>query len=118
MRYLRLFRERALFCFGAPYFCVFQHTTQELMDEAQQIGYPDILRAPGYSELPINNGERLAIEVPDTAFRFVIAIYRESMPLISETVEIPAGQEDFTFVIKTEYNGRNHIALHVEPMEA
>ena len=114
MRQLHIFRERALFCFGVPYYLITDCKKEELIEAAEIVGYPASLNHPMLASNPIQNGGKISVEIPEEGTEFVVAVFRESAPLVTETASVPAGCEDVSYLIKTDYNGHNKIQLSIE----
>ena len=113
MRNLCIFRERALFCFGNLYYVVFNKSKEDVIAKADSLGFVAVQQDPELAAIGIRNGARVTIEIPETEGRMLIAVYRESSPLLSEVVELPEGSDDLSFTIKTDYNGRNKMSLNL-----
>lgn len=112
MRHLILRRERALACFATKYDCVVNRDRGEFLDWLTGQDLPRLmLQGVG---VPVRNGETVTLDIGEEAATFFVAAYLEKRVLITEAAEIPAGEQDVRFVVRTEYDGYRRLTLTLE----
>lgn len=112
MRHLILRRERALACFATPYDCVLNRDREEFLAwlEGQEL---QTLMMQGVGT-PVRNGETITLEIGEEAGGFFVAAYLEKRALVTEAAEIPAGDQDVRYVVRTQYDGFRRLGIVLE----
>lgn len=112
MRHLILRRERALACFATPYDCVLNRDREEFLAwlEGEQL---QSLMVQGVGT-PVRNGETVTLDIGEEAAAFFVAAYLEKRALVTEAAEIPAGDQDVRYVVRTQYDGFRRLGITLE----
>jgi hypothetical protein len=112
MRTCIVHRERALACFSIPYFCLLDEDRAALVAGLEGKDQAALLQTS--AGVPIRNGQTLRLPIPETGARFFVAAYLGGRNVISDEFVIPAGSEDVSFTIFTEYDGCRRLDVRVE----
>ena len=112
MRHLILHRERALACFATKYDCVLNRDRGEFLDWLAGQELPQLM-VQGVGT-PLRNGETVTLDIGEEAATFFVAVYLEKRALVTETAEIPAGDGDVRYVVRTDYDGFRRLRLTLE----
>lgn len=112
MRHLILRRERALACFATKYDCILNRDRQEFLD---WLAGQDLQRlmVQGVGT-PLRNGETVTLDIGEEGATFFVAACLEKRALVTDTAEIPAGDQDVHYVVRTDYDGYRRLQLTLE----
>lgn len=112
MRHLILRRERALACFATRYDCILNRPRQEFLDwlEGQDLQQ---LMVQGVGT-PLRNGETVTLDIGAEEATFFVVACLEKRALVTDTGEIPAGDQDVHYVVRTDYDGYRRLRLTLE----
>ncbi len=113
MRYLILQRERALAAFALTYYCHLNRDRQAHMEQLQAMADPRLEATGDYG---IKNGQTIRIPISEEENRFFMGIYTQTKNHVSGQVPVPAGTEDVTYRIITDYDGDKRLSFRIEPV--
>lgn len=112
MRHLILRRERALACFATKYDCVLNRDRGEFLDWLAGRDLPQLM-VQGVGT-PLRNGETVTLDIGEESTTFFVAAYLEKRALVTQAADIPAGDEDVCYVVRTDYDGFRRLQLTLE----
>ncbi len=105
MRRLIIHRQRALACFGVPYYCVPGD------DIGAVLSMPSGMTPDGVA---VANGQTVTILIDEAQpGRFFAAMKNGSRCLVTQPVTIPNGTEDVSFTIITDFDGLRRLQLRI-----
>jgi hypothetical protein len=109
MRQLILHRERALAGFALLHYAVLDRDKTEFLRQQDQKPYT--CRPEWGGDFALRNGETRRVELDEGEHTLFVAVYLESRRIITETMTIPAGNEDAKFTIFTEFDGYHSVDI-------
>lgn len=111
MRELTVHRQRALACFAMEYYCVVgQDREVFLRGLAEQEGPVHRCAAPA-----LKNGQTIAGSIGEEETSLFVVACLDGRDLATETVTIPAGQEDAAYEVITDFDGDRKLAICIVP---
>ena len=111
MRKLYVKRERALACFGINYRCVIGENAQNHLEWAADQDRKALMMT--VDDKTLRNGSLVCLEIDEEKTTLFVIAYREHSELISNTVKIPAGKMDLSYIVQTVYDGDKRLALNL-----
>ena len=115
MRRLIIHRERALACFAMKYHCIVNRDREEflarLREEAQPVHLWD------ETEYALSNGQTVSIPIEDGGCRFFVVACLDGRDLATDEIAVVPGEEDVSFVVRTDYDGNRRLGIRLIPAE-
>ena len=112
MRKLIVHRERALACFAMKYHCIVNEDREEFL---RCLGEEDasihLWNSRGYS---LRNGERISIPIGEEGCRFFVLACLDGRDIATETLFVPAGEEDAFCTVFTDFDGNKKLGIRAE----
>jgi hypothetical protein len=111
MRRIIIRRERALAAFALKYYCVFDRDSERFIAELES--NTATARFAHVGDVSLRNGETIRVNMDEEDHTFFVMIYTENKNIATNTVSIPAGQEELTYKIITDYDGYRNLTFSV-----
>ena len=115
MRKLVIHRERALACFAMKYHCIVGRERESFLAQLGEQG-PGIHLWDG-DEPTLQNGQTLSLQIGEEAVSFFVVACLDGRDLATEEVNIPVGEEDVYYTVRTDFDGDKRLGIHLLPTE-
>jgi hypothetical protein len=112
MRHISIRRERALAAFALKYYCVFDRNSEEFIAELERNEVT--ARFAHVGDVSLRNGERIRVGMDEEEHTLFVMIYTENKNIATNTVTIPAGAEEPSYQIITDFDGYRSLTFSIQ----